>query len=196
MYIYIPQNQFATRNDGSIRSEEEETKRSRERRPTLRPKRRKEEQILVWIGVIAQLGRTRNNRILRETDLPYPHFVLLLHFCHEPDREWTVSSLARAFQRKQPGITKNVRQLLDRGFLRVRPDPTDARVKKLRVTPRGIRARDGAMARLAPAFSDDFGSWKQSEISELHRLVERLKDHLDQQRDEAGTPALPTSAPR
>ena len=49
--------------------------------------------IVVWIGVIAQLVRTRNNRILRETDLPYPQFVLLLHFCHDPDREWTASSL-------------------------------------------------------------------------------------------------------
>lgn len=150
----------------------------------LRPKRSKEEQILVWTGVIAQLVRTRNNQILRETDLPYPQFVLLLHFCHDPDREWTVSSLARAFQRKQPGVTKTVRQLLDRGFLRARTDEADARVKNLRVTPRGIRARDTAMAELAPAFRDDFRSWKRSEVSELHQLVERLKNQLDEQRDE------------
>ncbi|MCP5067676.1 MAG: winged helix-turn-helix transcriptional regulator [bacterium] len=132
--------------------------------------------------MIAQLVRTRNNQILHGTDLPYPQFVLLLHFCHDPEREWTVSSLARAFQRKQPGITKTVRQLLDRGFLRSRPDRTDARVKNLRVTARGIRARDAAMVALAPALADDFGNWKRSEISELHRLVERLKEHLDEQR--------------
>lgn len=161
----------------------------------MRPKRSKEEQILVWIGVIAQLSRTRNNQILRETDLPYPQFVLLLHFCHDPDREWTVSSLARAFQRNQPGITKTVRQLLDRRFLRTRPDETDARVKKLRVTPRGIRARDTAVARLAPAFADDFRSWKRAEVSELHRLIERLKNQLDEQRDDASA-AAPTSAVR
>ncbi|MCP5060729.1 MAG: winged helix-turn-helix transcriptional regulator [bacterium] len=134
--------------------------------------------------MIAQLVRSRNSQIVQETDLPYPQFVLLLHFCHDPEREWTVSSLARAFQRKQPGITKTVRQLLDGGFLRTRPDKMDARVKHLRVTPRGIRARDAAMARLAPVFADDFRSWKQSEVSELHRLLERLKNHLDEQRDE------------
>jgi len=141
----------------------------------------------VWMGVIAQLARTRNNQILRESDLPYPQFVLLLHFCHDPDRDWTVSSLARAFQRKQPGITKTVRQLLDRGFLRTRTDETDARVKLLRVSARGIRARDAAMTRLAPAFAEDFRSWKRSEVSELHRLVERLKNHLDEERDGAGS---------
>ena len=142
----------------------------------------------MWMGVIAQLVRTRNNQVLSETDLPYPQFVLLLHFCHDPDREWTVSSLARAFQRNQPGITKTVRQLLDRGFVRSRPDQTDARVKRLRVTTRGIRARDAAMASLAPAFTDDFRGWKRAEVSELHRLVERLKNHLDEQRNDTGAP--------
>lgn len=152
--------------------------------PALRPKRSKEEQIIVWAGVIAQLVRTRNDQILRETDLPYPQFVLLLHFCHDPDREWTVSSLARAFQRNQPGITKTVRKLLERGYLRSRRDETDARVKQLRVTAKGIRARDAAMALLTPTFADDFRSWKRSEVAELHRLIERLKNHLDAQRDE------------
>ena len=152
-----------------------------------------EEQVIVWIGVIAQLVRTRNNRVLRSTDLPYPQFVLLLHFCHDPTRTWTVSGLARAFQRKQPGISKTVRQLLDRGFLRARRGETDARVTNLRVTPRGIRARDAAMARLAPALGDDFRSWKRSELSELHRLIERLKNQLDQERDEE--PAPPQGGP-
>lgn len=167
---------FSTRISYTIRRDEW--------RLILRPKRSKEEQILVWIGVIAQLVRTRNSKILHGTDLPYPQFLLLLHFCHDPQREWTVSSLARAFQRKQPGITKTVRQLLERGLLRARPDSTDARVKNLRVTPRGIRARDAAMVGLAPAFADDFQNLKRSEIAELHRLVERLKNHLDEQRNE------------
>jgi len=44
---------------------------------------------------------------------------------------------------------------LDRGVLRMRPDETDARVKKLRVAPRGIRARDVAMTRLEPALGGE-----------------------------------------
>jgi hypothetical protein len=47
-------------------------------------------------------ARTRNNQLLRDAGLTYPQFVLLLHFCHDPDREWTVGTLARAFQRNQP----------------------------------------------------------------------------------------------
>ncbi len=64
----------------------------------MRPKRSQEEQILVWCGVVAQLTRTRANRILRDAELPYPLFVLMPHFCHDPAREWTVSQLTAAFE--------------------------------------------------------------------------------------------------
>ncbi len=149
----------------------------------MRPRRPKEEQIVVWTGVIAQLTRTRINQSLGQTSLPYPQFVLLLHFCHDPDREWTVSSLADTFQTNQPGITKTVKKLLERRYLSSRPDAEDARVRKLRVTKRGIRARNNAVARMGPDLAEAFRGWKRSEISELHRLLERLKNHLDADRN-------------
>ncbi len=42
-----------------------------------------------------------------------------------------------------------------------------------------------ALGILSAMSANDFRRWKRSEVSELHRLVERLKDHLDQERDEA-----------
>ena len=145
-------------------------------------RRSREEQIVTWIGVIAQLVRTRNNQILVESDLSYPQFVMLLHFCHDPDREWTVTSLASAFQTNQPGVTKTVQKLLKNRYLEARVDEGDGRIKHLRVTGRGLRARDEAVAMLAPDLSQFFESWKPSEIAELHRLLERLKNQLDQSR--------------
>ena len=158
----------------------------------MRPRRPKEEQIVVWIGVIAQLVRTRNNQTLRHTSLPHPQFVLLLHFCHDPDREWTVSSLADAFQSNQPGITKTVKKLLERRYLSSRRDAEDARVRKLRVTKRGIRARNNAIAMLGPDLAEAFRGWKSSEVSEFHRLLELLKNHLDAHRNDP-IPSVPSS---
>lgn len=154
----------------------------------MRPKRSQEEQILVWSGVIAQLTRTRINRVLREIELSYPQFALLLHFSHDPGLEWTVTSLARAFQTEQPGITKAVKQLLDRGYLAARADQADARVRHLRMTAKGAQARVKAVARLAPNVAGAFAGWKRSEIAELHRLLERLKNYLDEHRDELVAP--------
>jgi DNA-binding MarR family transcriptional regulator len=161
----------------------------------VRPQRSREEQIINWIGVIAQLVRTRNNQILSGSDLSYPQFVMLLHFCHEPEREWTVTALASAFQTNQPGVTKTVQKLLKKRYLEARVDENDSRMKHLRVTRRGLRARDQAVARLAPDLSQFLKSWKPSEIAELHRLLGRLKNQLDESRDSVRIPAA-TPTPR
>lgn len=149
----------------------------------MRPTRPKEEEILVWCGVVTQLVRTRANRILADADIPYPLFVLLRHFCHDPDREWTVTQLTAAFETNQPGMTKRVRALVERDLLATRRDPEDARVRWLRVTPRGVRVRDALVKRLEPDRRQLFRGWRRDEVSELHRLLHRLKTHLDEHRD-------------
>ncbi|MCP4007237.1 MAG: winged helix-turn-helix transcriptional regulator [bacterium] len=149
----------------------------------MRRRRSKREQILVWSGVVAQLVRTRANRILKDAGLPYPQFVLLRHFCHDPEREWTVTQLAAAFETRQPGITKNTKRLLDLGLLTARIDPDDSRRRWLRVTKKGLRRRDALIKMLEPDQDQFFRGWKANEIDELHGGLERLKTYLDENRD-------------
>lgn len=149
----------------------------------MRPKRPKEQQILVWCGVVTQLQKTRSNRILAKSELPYPLFILLRHFCHDPDREWTVGKLTAAFETGQPGMTKKIKKLLTLGLIEARPDEEDRRIRWLRATPRGIRLRDRLSAQLEPDQKATFKSWKRSEIAELHRLLDRLRSQLDEGRD-------------
>jgi len=157
----------------------------------MRPERPKEEQILVWCGVVAQLVRTRANRILADAEIPYPLFVLLRHFCHDPDREWTVTQLAAAFETGQPGMTKKVQALLDRRLLASRPDGRDARVRWLRVTKRGQKLRDVLVERLEPDQQQFFRGWKAADVAALHAGLERLKTHLDEHREDLLLPERP-----
>ncbi len=153
----------------------------------MRPERPKVEQILVWCGVVAQLGRTRVNAIL-EGEIPYPLYVLLNHFCHDPDREWTVTELAAAFESPAPGISKNVRRLIERGWLEWRFDGSDGRVKRLRVTASGIAVRDEAAARVLPDRLSLFEDFDEGEVAQLHALLERLKTRMDESREELVLP--------
>lgn len=148
----------------------------------MRASRPKEEQILVWCGVVAQLQGTRANRILAKSDLPYPLFVLLRHFCHDPDREWNVSQLTAAFETGQPGMTKKIRKLLTRRLIEVRSDESDRRVRWLRVNRTGVRTRDRLSDQLEPDQRAIFSGWKRKEIAELHRLLNRLRTELDEGR--------------
>lgn len=154
----------------------------------MRPPRPKEEQILVWCGVVAQLQRTRANRILADAEIPYPLFVLLRHFCHDPDREWTVGQLTAAFETGQPGMTKKVRKLLELGLLASRDDEEDGRRRWLRVTRKGVRLRDRLAGQLEPDRLQLFEDWSRTDVERLHGLLDRLRTRLDEDRDTVVVP--------
>lgn len=139
---------------------------------------------MIWCGVVTQLSSTRANLILGDPTLPYPLFILLRHFCHDPDREWTVGQLTRAFETGQSGMTKKVQKLLALKLLASREDGDDARRKWLRVTKKGVRTRDKMMSRLEPDQQEIFKAWKAKDVETLHRFLDRLRVQLDEQRDE------------
>lgn len=137
----------------------------------------------MWCGVVAQLTRTRANRTLRDAELPYPLFVLLRHFCHDPAREWTVSQLTAAFETEQPGMTKKVQKLRRLGLLSSRRDDADRRQRWLRVTPAGVRLRNKLVKRLEPDRDHIFRGWSRAEVKALHSSLDRLRMQLDRDRD-------------
>jgi len=142
-----------------------------------------EEEILTWCGVIAQLSRTRAKKIIADADLPYPLFILLRHFCHDPERKWTVSQLTEAFETGQSGMTKRVQKLIDLGYLATNADEQDARIKWIHVTSRGRALRDQLLNTLAPDQSSLFANWKKRDVEDLHRHLFTLKTYLDEHRD-------------
>lgn len=136
-------------------------------------------RILNWIGIIDQLATTQANRLLAETDLPFPQFVMLTHFHHRPDEGKTVTGIAAAFQQPQPGVTKTAQKLVAKGFLERRPDPEDGRIRRLHLSAAGRRAYGEALARFEPALVRIFEGWTVAELSRLFADLERLRAWLD-----------------
>lgn len=145
--------------------------------------RTREEEILTWCGVIAQLSRTRARKIIADAKLPYPLFILLRHFCHNPERKWTVSQLTDAFETGQPGMTKRVQKLINLGYLATTPDSHDARIKWIHVTASGRALRDELLNTLVPDQASLFADWKERDIEDLHQHLFKLKTYLDENRD-------------
>lgn len=136
-------------------------------------------RVLNWIGIVDQLSTTLANRLLADTDLPLPQFILLNHINHRPDAEHTVGSIARAFQQPQPGITKTVRKLVDKGFVAEAPNPTDGRSKLLTRTQSGARAYLAAREKLARHAGGLFDDWTEDDLRSLFAALDRLKQRLD-----------------
>jgi DNA-binding MarR family transcriptional regulator len=140
---------------------------------------------LNWIAIVDQLATTKANRMLDAIDLPMPQFTVLNHFAHRPREPRTVGGIAAAFQQPQPGVTKTVQKLLDKGYLEAEPDSRDGRVKRLRLTPTGSAAHEAARQRLAPDIAAVFTGWREQELETLLGLLDRLKTYLDRERDPA-----------
>jgi DNA-binding MarR family transcriptional regulator len=138
---------------------------------------------LNWIAIVDQLATTKANRVLDAIELPMPQFTILNHFSHRPRQPRTVSGIATAFQQPQPGVTKTVQKLLEKGYLVAEPDARDGRVRQLRLTDAGAAAHEAARRRLAPDLAATFAGWREQELATLLRLLDRLKTYLDRERD-------------
>ena len=138
-------------------------------------------ELLTSFGIIAQLIEERARHVLPE-DLPRPLFSILNHMIRLSEVT-TVTDLARAFQVPQPGMTKSVQKLLDRGYLAAEPDAADARRKLLRLTEAGRAAHAEALQRMAPEAELIFDGWPTEELAELQKPLYRVRRWLDENRN-------------
>jgi DNA-binding MarR family transcriptional regulator len=100
--------------------------------------------LLNEIGIIEQLARNSFERA-QPDGLRLPHFTVLNHLARLGDGRSPVQ-LARAFQLGKPAMTNTLQRLEARGFIRIEPDPKDARAKRVFLTPEGRARREQAIA--------------------------------------------------
>ena len=136
-------------------------------------------RILSWIGIINQLSDARTARALTAIKLPYPQFVLLNHFAFRPNEARTVGGIASAMQQPQPGITKTVKKLIERRYVRAVPSPSDKRSKRLFITPKGLEMHESAIQTLVPVYRDVFALWSEADMTDLLARLDPLKVWLD-----------------
>jgi len=139
-------------------------------------------RIVNWIGIIAQLASTEANRALRPLGLDLPQFIMLNHFSHRPDEAKTVTSVARALQQPQPGVTKTLQKLVRQGWLGERANGADGRSKLLVLTAAGRAKHQRAVATLLPRVAPAFSGWTVTEQRQAFELLDRLRLWFDANR--------------
>lgn len=139
---------------------------------------------MLLLGIIKQLMTTRQTRLFRDVELNLSQFGVLNHFTHTPERRRTVTELADVMEMNQPGITKVVSVLVDKGFLDSQADAADKRKRYLKITPRGIELCMSTFESLLPDISYVFESWNNAELDQLHEHMEKLMHWLDEHRDD------------
>ena len=143
-----------------------------------------EARIVVVMGILQQLMGTRQNKLFARQPLTTSQFGVLNHFTHNPDRSWLISELAHVMEMNQPGITKTVSVLLDKGLLHSSPDKDDGRKRHLKITQQGLSTCKNIMMSLLPDISHCFGDWQDGDLTALNSQLETLMKWFDNHRDD------------
>lgn len=146
-----------------------------------------EVELMVSLGIVRQLMASREAKLFVDLSLNPSQFGVLNHFTHDPKRSWTVTELAGVMEMNQPGITKIVTVLIDRGLLRSEFDKDDKRRRYLKISAQGMRLCDDIISSLGPDISHVFVDWDNAELSQMHQHMEKLMRWLDEHRDDIKT---------
>ena len=136
----------------------------------------------VLLGIIRQLMTTRQNNLFADLELTLSQFGVLNHFVHDAQRSWTITDLANVMEMNQPGITKIVSVLIDKGLLQSQLDEVDKRKRHLTITQKGLNFCDDTYRALLPEMSHMFVEWNDSSLQEFHQHLEKLMLWLDTNR--------------
>lgn len=136
------------------------------------------------VGIIGQLSRALFEARLPEGVL-VPHFSLLNHLVRVKDGQ-TPLALARAFQVPKTTLSHTLSLVEARGWVELRPNPSDGRSKLVWITEAGRKFREDAITALAPDLQSLAQQIDPTLVPEILPRLRELRVLLDANRDPAG----------
>jgi len=145
------------------------------------------ETMLLWfdvfneIGIIEQLSRNSFERVLQE-GLSLAGFSVLNHFVRLELKSSTPTELASAFQVTKGAMTNTLSRLEALGFVSVGINPKDGRGKIIRITSKGVKARNQSIEAIMPTLATIGDALPGKEAANALPLLKKLRIFLDENR--------------
>ncbi len=136
--------------------------------------------LLNEIGIINQLSTARFEAQLPD-GLTRAQFSVLNNFVRLGGTR-TPAQLAAAFQVTRGAMTNTLSRLEAAGLVEIRPSNVDGRSKEVRITPKGRRLRERAIAATGPELSALIAALGKEELTAALPFLKRLRSHLDAHR--------------
>ncbi|MCU4652186.1 MarR family transcriptional regulator [Roseibacterium sp. SDUM158016] len=125
-----------------------------------------------------QLARNRLSRALPK-GMELSHFSVLNHLART-NEEKTPAQLARAFHVTRGAMTNTLNRLEWAGHIHVRPDWDDARRKLIAISPSGRRAREAAIAAIAPILSETVREIGTERVRQALPVIREMRLRLEE----------------
>ncbi|MCA0962749.1 MarR family winged helix-turn-helix transcriptional regulator [Salipiger bermudensis] len=124
-----------------------------------------------------QLLRNRLTRVL-PNKMEISHFSVLNHLARVQE-ERTPAQLARSFHVTRGAMTNTLTKLEIAGYVHIRPDWDDARRKMVAISPAGQRAREAALAAMAPVIAEMVGELGAEKVRAALPVLRELRLKLE-----------------
>ena len=132
------------------------------------------------IGIINQLSSARFEALLPE-GLTQPQFSVLNNFVRLGGVR-TPAQLASAFQVTRGAMTNTLQRLEASGLVDIKPSSSDGRSKEVRITAKGRRMRERAIAATQPELLSLVDAMGAANIADMLAQLETLREYLDANR--------------
>ena len=136
--------------------------------------------LLNEIGIINQLSTARFESLMPQ-GLTQPQFSVLNNFVRLGGMR-TPAELAAAFQVTRGAMTNTLQRLEASGLVDIKPSPSDGRSKEVRITAKGRRIREQAIAATAPELGAMIDVIGDDNIAQMLSELQRLREYLDANR--------------
>lgn len=117
---------------------------------------------------------------LRPLGINLTQMSLLNHFSWRPEQASTITQLTEVMAINQPGVTKAVGALVDKGFMEKIDSAEDARVKLIKINAQGLELLNQARVACYPAVEAAFGSLNDEELIAFTHGLNKMKNFLTQ----------------
>ena len=124
-----------------------------------------------------QLARARLTKALPK-GMELSHFSVLNHLARS-NEERSPAQLARLFHVTRGAMTNTLNRLEIAGHVHIRPDWDDARRKRVAISPAGLRARDQALATIAPVLAEVVERIGPDRVREVVPVLRELRISLE-----------------
>lgn len=132
------------------------------------------------INIIAQLTSAVFERTLPK-GLTSSQFSVLNWFVRV-DSEATPGRLAKAFQVTGGAMTNTLKKLAAKGLIKIEPDVTSGRKKRVTITPRGLALRAEAISSTGPVLEEFAAAFPARKIDKLSKELKDVRQYLDEHR--------------
>lgn len=118
------------------------------------------------------------NHSLKRWDLTSSQFSVIMYLLHNQDQEINQKMIEAAFLLKGPTVTGIVKRLVEKGFIRRRPDALDRRINYLELTEKGLALETIVCAEITRLEADTLGGISNDHLELLEVVLSQILKNL------------------